>query len=138
MLTEMPKVGDELRYVGENYSFMTVGKAYKVTRVTEDAFFYVDDLDDELEDSPCEFSAWEVVSKSDMVDSPPHYTQGSVEVIDYIDQVADGYPGRQAVYAGNIIKYVSRAPFKNGVEDTKKALWYLQRLIDAMETEVSE
>jgi len=69
----------------------------------------------------------------DNVNSPAHYRQGAVEVIDYIDQVADGYVGRQAVYAGNIIKYVSRAPYKNGIEDAKKAAWYLARLIDAME-----
>lgn len=73
------------------------------------------------------------VTQSDAVNSPQHYTQGAVEVIDYIDQVADGYEGKQAYYVGNIIKYVSRAPHKNGVEDLRKAAWYLARLIDAMD-----
>jgi len=31
---------------------------------------------------------------------------------------------------GNIIKYVSRYKHKNGLEDLKKAKWYLERLID--------
>jgi len=30
---------------------------------------------------------------------------------------------------GNIIKYISRAEHKNGVEDLKKARWYLGKLI---------
>jgi len=32
---------------------------------------------------------------------------------------------------GNIIKYVSRYKYKNGLEDLKKAHWYLERLINA-------
>lgn len=75
---------------------------------------------------------------ADAVNSPKHYTQGDIEVIDYIDQVADGYEGKQAVYAGNIIKYVSRAPYKNQAQDIRKAIWYAQRLADAMEAEASE
>src|SRR5690606_37567762 len=50
---------------------------------------------------------------NDVVNSPSHYTQGAIEVIDYIDQVAEGYEGKQAVYVANVIKYVSRAPYKN-------------------------
>lgn len=65
--------------------------------------------------------------------NPSHYKQGDIEVIDYIDQVADSYEGKQAVYVGNVIKYVSRAPHKNGIEDLRKASWYLQRLINDME-----
>lgn len=37
---------------------------------------------------------------------------------------------------GNILKYISRYPFKNGVEDLKKARVYLDWLIEA-EGEVS-
>ena len=32
--------------------------------------------------------------------------------------------------AGNAIKYLWRADHKNGVEDLKKAAWYVQREID--------
>lgn len=63
------------------------------------------------------------------VDHPAHYTQGDIEVIDYIDQVADAYQGVEAYYVGNILKYVSRSPHKNGIEDLRKAAWYLDRLI---------
>ena len=65
--------------------------------------------------------------------SPSHYKYGDIEVIDYIDQVCRLYGGEQASYVANVIKYVSRSPLKNGVEDLRKARWYLDRLIEKTE-----
>jgi len=60
---------------------------------------------------------------NDMVNNPGHYNQGKIEVIDFIeDQKLD-------FRAGNVIKYVCRYQAKNGLEDLKKARWYLDRLI---------
>jgi len=54
--------------------------------------------------------------------NPNHYKQGSIEVIDFIlDQ-------KMSYLEGNIIKYVSRYKFKNGIEDLEKARWYLEKL----------
>jgi hypothetical protein len=40
---------------------------------------------------------------------------------------------------GNIIKYVSRYKTKNGIEDLKKAQWYLNKLIkEVNENEITE
>jgi len=36
---------------------------------------------------------------------------------------------------GNVIKYVSRHERKNGIEDLKKAAWYLNDLIETLENE---
>lgn len=65
--------------------------------------------------------------KHDPVNHPRHYTQGRIEVIEYIEDQGMGY------HAGNIIKYVSRYRYKNGVQDLKKARWYLDRLIQLEE-----
>ena len=54
---------------------------------------------------------------------PKHYTEGSIEPIDYI--VANDLD----FIEGNIIKYVTRYKYKNGVEDLKKAHFYLEVLI---------
>lgn len=55
--------------------------------------------------------------------NPSHYKQGNIEVIDFIlDQ-------KLTYVEGNIIKYVSRYKTKNGLEDLKKAQWYLQKLM---------
>lgn len=63
----------------------------------------------------------------DNVNNPKHYTQGSIEVIDYI--TAKNFDFLE----GNIIKYISRYKFKNGIEDLKKARFYLDKLIEREE-----
>ena len=65
----------------------------------------------------------------DNVNHPSHYTQGAIECIDAIKEATKGLFGIEAVCTANIIKYVWRWKFKNGVEDLHKAEWYLQRLI---------
>ena len=67
----------------------------------------------------------------DNVNSPSHYTTGEIEVIDYIEDKLEG--GFADYCVGNILKYVSRYKHKNGVEDLKKARWYLNRVIYNLE-----
>lgn len=68
----------------------------------------------------------EIQKKVETVNHPVHYNQGKIECIDYIDDVLkDDY----GFYIGNIIKYVARYKGKNGLEDLKKAKWYLDRLV---------
>ncbi len=55
--------------------------------------------------------------------NPNLYKQGNIEVIDYILDQKFNY------MEGNVIKYVSRYKTKNGLEDLKKAQWYLQKLM---------
>lgn len=70
------------------------------------------------------------ISINNPVDHPNHYTQGKIEVIDFIvDQKFD-------YIEGNIIKYISRYKYKNGLEDLKKAKFYLERLIKIKEGSV--
>lgn len=65
----------------------------------------------------------------DVVNSPSHYTQGEIECIDAIESATVNKVGILAVYTGNIIKYIWRCEEKNGLEDLKKARWYLNRMI---------
>ena len=73
-------------------------------------------------------------NNQDNVNSPSHYGQGEIEAIDYIkDTLTEeewiGY------LRGNIAKYMHRFRYKNGLEDLKKAQWYLNRLIVTQEKE---
>ena len=66
----------------------------------------------------------------DMVDHPPHYTDGgSIECIEAIEaQLTDEeYRG---YLKGNVAKYLWRERHKGGTESLKKAQWYLRRLIE--------
>ncbi len=55
--------------------------------------------------------------------NPNHYKQGNIEVIDFILDQKLNY------LEGNVIKYVSRYKYKNGLEDLKKAQWYLNKIM---------
>lgn len=70
---------------------------------------------------------------SDNVNSPSHYCKGGLECIEAIRAACEGLDGVEAYYAGNVIKYVWRFKFKNGVEDLKKARKYLDWLIEQEE-----
>lgn len=66
----------------------------------------------------------------DNVNHPKHYTQGGIECIDAIDAAVINKPTtREAVCVANVIKYLWRYESKNGLEDVKKARWYLDRLL---------
>ena len=58
--------------------------------------------------------------------NPPYYKKG-IQVTDFILSNDLGW------CEGNIIKYVTRYKAKNGLEDLKKAKWYLEKLIEKLE-----
>jgi hypothetical protein len=69
----------------------------------------------------------------DVVNNPPHYNQAGIECIDAI-RAATG-DGFQYYLQGNIMKYLWRYHYKNGLEDLKKARWYLDALIEDQSNE---
>ena len=74
----------------------------------------------------------EPVVINDMVNHPSHYTQGGIECIDAIKSATVGKTGIEAVCVANVVKYLWRYEEKNGLEDVKKARWYLERLISEL------
>lgn len=61
--------------------------------------------------------------KFDKINHPPYYIKGKIEVIDFIEDQNFGY------HIGNSVKYLCRYKYKNGLEDLRKAKWYLDRFI---------
>ncbi len=64
---------------------------------------------------------------NDPVNHPSHYTDGQIEVIDFIEDKKLSY------HLGNTVKYICRAGKKDPaktIEDLEKALWYLARHIN--------
>ena len=72
----------------------------------------------------------------DVVNHPPHY-QSSIECIDAMEAMSSGcsIPSHQSYCWQNCFKYLWRWPYKNGLEDLRKARWYLDRLIKQLEEE---
>ena len=71
----------------------------------------------------------------DLVNSPSHYTSGSVEVIDIIEQALRDTDDAVAGYLqGQSLKYLLRMWLKDDPkQDAEKARWYLNRLIQHLE-----
>lgn len=67
---------------------------------------------------------------NDVVNHPSHYTDGKIEVIDFIEDKGLNF------HRGNAVKYIARAGKKDKskeVEDLRKAVWYLNREIERLE-----
>lgn len=83
-----------------------------------------------------------------IVNKPPHYNASSLECIDAMKEMAVGIlnhnksnkavviPDPHQSYCWQtVFKYIWRWPYKNGLEDLKKARWYLDRLIESLEAQ---
>lgn len=63
---------------------------------------------------------------NDIINHPSHYTDGKIEVIEFIEDKNLNY------HKGNAIKYICRAGKKDPqkeIEDLQKAIWYINREI---------
>jgi hypothetical protein len=73
------------------------------------------------------------VDQPDMVNQPPHYTDGGIETIDFIEAKL-GADGFRSYCIGNALKYLSRVGKKgHGRDDLRKAAWYCTRAADSWE-----
>ncbi len=70
---------------------------------------------------------------TDAVNNPTHYNQAGIECIEAILAMTSSMDGRSAYMGGNILKYLWRHEYKNGLEDLRKAQWYLNKLIEEYE-----
>jgi hypothetical protein len=75
----------------------------------------------------------ESLDVKDNVNNPSHYNQAGVECIDAIKaSLGDEYPD---YCKGNVMKYLWRYKYKNGIEDLKKAQWYLNSMVESVEND---
>ena len=59
--------------------------------------------------------------------NPPHYSRRAIEPWDYVAANKLGY------FEGNAIKYITRWKDKNGITDIRKAIRFLEKLIEVEE-----
>ena len=65
---------------------------------------------------------------TDNVNHPLHYARDGMEAIDAIEAMTSRMSGCYAPHAGNVMKYLWRFEYKNGLEDIDKGIWYFNRL----------
>ena len=125
------KICSTCKYGGESNRFRTadVCKQCKVVSVS--------DGDGHIGWQP---SMWEeatnevvaVTVEKDNVNHPSHYETGKFECIDVMVET-QGVEAVKAFCICNAFKYLYRHKNKNGTEDVKKAIWYLNKLVDLEE-----
>lgn len=91
-------------------------------------------LDIQMKEPGESFNSCRARNGLDMVNHPSHYkAKNGMEVIDVIEAFTANLEGYEATHTGNVIKYICRWKEKNGLEDLRKAQWYLNRLIKNIE-----
>ena len=72
--------------------------------------------------------------KSDAVNSPAHYTRGTQEAIEIIEEaIQDAPTPKEGMLQAQALKYLLRLWLKDDPkQDAEKARWYLNRLIDSL------
>ena len=73
-------------------------------------------------------------SNADTVNHPHHYNTASVECIDLMQELY-GTEAVKSFCKCNALKYLYRADSKNGLEDIKKATWYLNKIVEVSEND---
>lgn len=68
----------------------------------------------------------------DSVDRPQHYADSGIQCIEAIE-ASMSEEALMGFLKGNVMKYVWRYEKKNGLQDLKKAKWYLKELIAHLE-----
>jgi len=120
------KVGDEVKVTqgpwgGEIGFISDVGE---VTALVQPMCYWLSLADLELVDSAQERTP-------SNVNSPSHYNESGIECIEAI-RATLGPEGFQAYCKGNVMKYLWRYEYKNGLEDLEKAQVYLGWMVDSM------
>ena len=77
------------------------------------------------------------INKGEEVNHPQRYAGGKYECIDVMTDVF-GVDAVRNFCKLNAFKYIWREKQKNGVEDIKKASWYLNKLIELSESKNNE
>lgn len=72
---------------------------------------------------------WKPAEAKDMVNHPSHYETGKFECIDVMIET-QGVEAVKHFCICNAFKYLYRHSNKNGTEDIKKAIWYLNKYVE--------
>src|SRR5699024_3536043 len=137
----------------DEFKYLTLFKPYEVlgeySSKYDDRYYEIEDDDEDiitvckkdsiydyvdLDKKPISVNGYatsDLKPSPENVTNPYHYTNGNIETIDYLKDTLskEQYEG---FCRGNVLKYLSRYPHKNGVEDLNKAKTYLEWLIESV------
>ena len=100
----------------------------KEYRVEENRWLWSEEMLEPVEEATITLKELQEIKKDNII--PTYYHQGNYDVIQFCNDNDIGFT------TGNIIKYITRYKYKNGIEDLKKAKEYIRRS-NGMEYEIS-
>lgn len=94
----------------------------------------ISDLSSDLNGDPGSVTAGVIETKKDNI-NPNHYKFGDMEAMPFIDAVTEfgEFQPVETPHVKDAIRYLIRYPRKNGLEDLKKAQWFINHLIEVRE-----
>ena len=120
------KVGDKVRVVGDDEKLWVLAPDLKLVES-------VDAPTQALRDA---YARYKKIVEDDNVNHPSHYNESGIECIEAIRAtLGDEFP---AYCKGNVMKYLWRYQYKNGIEDLKKAQVYLNWMVEYIEDNEGE
>lgn len=133
MPDDIPPYTEEELHPDENWDFFNEEKALETYTKWREKNMEHDYIKNDIAKKA------KLYSENDPI-NPNHYKHlpNGLETIDIIQAWTEGLEGIEAVCTANAIKYISRWKYKNGVEDLKKARWYLNKIIDIKENPKTE
>lgn len=128
MPDDIPPYTEEELHPDENWDFFNEEKALETYTKWREKHMEHDYIKNDI------YKKAKLYSENDPI-NPNHYKHlpNGLETIDIIQAWTEGLEGIEAVCTANAIKYISRWKYKNGIEDLKKARWYLDKIIDIKE-----
>lgn len=140
----MPEIGKDSNIL--NITNTITGYAYELDTCSEDASaiddvdndmannMKVSDLSSDLNGDPGTITAGVIETNKDNI-NPNHYKFGDMEAMPFIDAVTEfgEFQPVETPHVKDAIKYLIRYPRKNGLEDLKKAQWFINHLIEVRE-----
>ena len=139
-----PADWDRLRKQAPAIETSTVDDLMKVyvdmSRVELESYIFDDEEDvvNGIDEAMAKSHYWADSKKEDVVNSPNHYNNGSIECIEGI-QASMSTVAFAGYLKGNCMKYLWRYDYKGKpVEDLQKAQWYLAKLLNVVVFEEGE
>jgi hypothetical protein len=125
---ETIKVGDAVVIVERSHKWRGVrGRIVSVSESNEFPLEFISDCRKRL--GYFRSSGIRKIDKADPI-NPVHYKHLPAEAIDIIEAAIAKAPSNQSAFLqGQVIKYLLRCWSKKGIEDLRKAKWYLDRLV---------
>lgn len=125
---------EDNKYINDYLDSISIPTKFNISEFLDDVHNAIDNI------SPyCENTTGRTQTNDtpfDNVNRPAHYNTGKYESIDVMVET-QGVDAVKNFCICNAFKYIYRHRFKNGVEDIKKAIWYLNKYIELEEREQS-